>query len=40
LQGVRFHDLRHSFASQAARLSETLLMIGKLLGHAKIDNTA
>lgn len=37
---VRLHDLRHSFASFAARQSETLPMIGKLLGHAKIASTA
>ena len=40
LPGVRLHDLRHSFASFAARQSETLPMIGKLLGHARIDSTA
>lgn len=40
LAGVRIHDLRHSFASHAAGLSETLPMIGKLLGHAKITSTA
>ncbi len=40
LPGVRLHDLRHSFASFAARRSETLPMIGKLLGHAKIASTA
>lgn len=40
LPGVRLHDLRHSFASYAARHSETLPMIGKLLGHTKIDSTA
>lgn len=40
LQGVRLHDLRHSFASHAAAKAETLPMIGKLLGHAKIATTA
>ncbi len=40
LNDVRLHDLRHSFASYAARQSETLPMIGKLLGHAKIASTA
>lgn len=40
LEDVRLHDLRHSFASFAARRSETLPMIGKLLGHAKIASTA
>lgn len=40
LSDVRLHDLRHSFASFAARRAETLPMIGKLLGHAKIGSTA
>lgn len=40
LADVRLHDLRHSFASFAARRSETLPMICKLLGHAKIATTA
>ena len=40
LPGVRIHDLRHSFASHAAGMSETLPMIGKLLGHAKVASTA
>ena len=34
------HDLRHSFASRALALGESLSMIGKLLGHNKIDTTA
>ena len=33
-------DLRHSFASRALALGESLSMIGKLLGHNKIDTTA
>ena len=32
LEGVRIHDLRHSFASRALALGESLTMIGKLLG--------
>ena len=40
LEGVRLHDLRHSFASRALALGESLSMIGKLLGHNKIDTTA
>jgi len=40
LGSVRIHDLRHSFASHAAAGSETLPMIGKLLGHARVDTTA
>lgn len=40
LPGVRLHDLRHSFASHAAARSETLPMIGKLLGYSKIATTS
>jgi integrase len=40
LHSVRLHDLRHSFASHAAARSETLPMIGKLLGHRHVTTTA
>ncbi|MCY4431497.1 MAG: site-specific integrase [Rhodospirillales bacterium] len=40
LGDVRIHDLRHSFASRALALGESLPMIGKLLGHSKIRTTA
>ena len=40
LNGVRLHDQRHSFASHAAARSETLPMIGRLLGHAKLASTS
>ena len=40
LRDVRLHDLRHSFASHAAARSETLPMIGKLLGHRHVTTTA
>ena len=40
LEDVRLHDLRHSFASRALALGESLPMIGKLLGHSKIETTA
>ena len=33
LQDVRIHDLRHSYASRALALDESLTMIRKLLGH-------
>ncbi|MBM4437774.1 MAG: site-specific integrase, partial [Actinobacteria bacterium] len=33
LPGVRLHDLRHSFASAAAAGGQSLLVIGRLLGH-------
>jgi len=37
---VRFHDLRHSFASLLAGDGVSLLMIGKLLGHTQEKTTA
>lgn len=40
LNHVRMHDLRHSFASHAASMSETLPMIAKLMGHANTAMTA
>jgi integrase len=40
LRDVRLHDLRHSFASLAAGRGVSLLMIGKLLGHAVPQSTA
>ena len=40
LEDVRLHDLRHSFASRALALGESLSMIGKLLGHQKVQTTA
>ena len=40
LDGVRLHDLRHSWGSRALALSESLPMIGKLLGHTKVTTTA
>jgi integrase len=40
LEEVRIHDLRHSFASSAVGLGETLPMIGKLLGYTQVQTTA
>ena len=40
LADVRIHDLRHSFASGAVTLGESLPMIGKLLGHTQVQTTA
>ena len=40
VDGVRIHDLRHSWASRALALGESLSMIGKLLGHSRIETTA
>ena len=37
---VHLHDLRHTFASHAVMGSETLPMIGKLLGHTAVKSTA
>ena len=37
LEDVRIHDLRHSFASRALALGESLTMIGKLLGHTQVQ---
>ncbi|MFZ4606498.1 MAG: tyrosine-type recombinase/integrase [Caulobacter sp.] len=34
LEGVRIHDLRHSFASFAVADGASLFLVGKLLGHA------
>ena len=40
LNDVRFHDLRHSFASRGLIVGEGLPMIGKLLEHSQIQTTA
>jgi integrase len=40
LADVRIHDLRHSFASNAVGLGESLPIIGKLLGHTQVQTTA
>ena len=37
---MRIHDLRHSYASRALALGESLPMIARLLGHARIRTTA
>ena len=39
LEGVRLHDLRHTVASLALRQGETVLAIGRLLGHRKAETT-
>jgi integrase len=39
LEDVRLHDLRHSFASEAAASGTSLYMIGKLLGHRRAATT-
>ncbi|MBY0532969.1 MAG: tyrosine-type recombinase/integrase [Xanthobacteraceae bacterium] len=40
LEGVRLHDLRHSYASVGAAAGLSLPMIGKLLGHTQPITTA
>jgi integrase len=40
LTDVRLHDLRHSFASAGAAVGDSLLIIGKLLGHRDAKTTA
>ena len=39
LPDVRLHDLRHSFASVGAASGDSLLIIGKLLGHRNAAST-
>ena len=40
LEDVRLHDLRHSFASVAASGGQSLVVIGKMLGHSQPATTA
>ena len=40
LDDVRLHDLRHSFASRALALGESLPTIALLLGHARVQTTS
>jgi len=40
LDGLRLHDLRHSFASMGAASGMGLPIVGKLLGHASPSTTA
>jgi integrase len=39
LEGVRVHDLRHSFASVIAANGGSLVLIGQLLGHTQPKTT-
>ena len=39
LHDVRIHDIRHSFASRALALGEGLPIIGRLLGHRRVETT-
>jgi integrase len=40
LKGLRIHDLRHSFATNALSGGEDIFKVSKLLGHADIRTTA
>ena len=40
LEDMRLHDCRHSYASRALALGESLPMIGRLLGHKQVETTA
>ena len=40
LTDLRIHDARHSYASRALALGESLPMIGRLLGHTQVETTA
>jgi integrase len=40
IEGLRIHDLRHSFASQLASGGASLPLIGALLGHSNPNTTA
>ena len=40
LEGLRIHDLRHTFASIGAGASLGLPIVGKLLGHTQAATTA
>jgi integrase len=39
LAGVRIHDLRHTYASNAVSSGMPIQMVGRLLGHTQIQTT-
>lgn len=39
LEGVRLHDLRHSYASMAVASGDSLYLVGKALGHQQASTT-
>jgi integrase len=40
IEGLRIHDIRHSFASQLVSTGHSLPLIGALLGHNSVSSTA
>ena len=40
IEGLRIHDLRHSFASYALSAGQTLGVVGQLLGHRSTQTTS
>jgi integrase len=40
ITNLRFHDLRHTFATRLAENGVDAFAIARLLGHAKVDMTA
>ena len=39
IEGLRFHDLRHTFATRLVAENQNIAVISKLLGHAQITTT-
>jgi integrase len=39
IEGIRLHDLRHSFASAAIAGGESLYLVGQVLGHKQARTT-
>ena len=40
LEGIRIHDLRHTYASHLVSRGVSLPIVGKLLGHTQAQTTA
>jgi integrase len=40
IEGVRIHDLRHTYASHRVSSGMSLPMVGRLLGHTQPQTTA